>query len=560
MGPTRIPVAVRAAVLLVALASACARQSEFIGNVAGQSGQSGRGGQGGQGNAPGGNGGAPGATCDFTVPAVPVVSEPTWACGRNCIEESGAAPRTAFEAATPDDPGRVPEWAYPLPGSVHPINLPRLLLQWRRASGPGQTAFRITIEGRDRPGPPFEFLVPYTPPTQPTAPLATDVVYDVRPEHWKYIAAQLAGSEATLRVAALDPTANKVTTSAAVTIRFTAAPVEARVHYVTLLEGTPPDQRGLRRLTLGADTSELLVRPGSAANGHDCTGCHSPSADGARVAFAAGYGATLGVADTGSLDVPVLRPSPDDTGEAVAPALSPRGDRVFARDATNSTVTLRTADGIVLHTRTRADMEGRIDYPAWSPSGTELVAGRAVSPSQPAEPYLIGDGHIVTIPITGDRIGDPELLVADTTGAWVYMQPVFSPDGAWVVFVARRNGAGSRSANSELRLFQRSTGRLIVLGATTRELEAKAISWPHFAPVPQNGCRKLYLVFQSHLDYGFVLRNILLSANAQVPQLWLSEIDVDKLDGDPSGDPMSAPVWLPGQDSTNKNILPFPTR
>jgi hypothetical protein len=559
MGPARALVGV---LLVSGLGLSCARRSEFIGTVL----PDGAGGDGGRdADGPVGEGGndAPAAVCPVPGVAPIPVPEPRWTCGTGCLEEPSAVSRAVLAAAA-DEPAGGPEIVYPLEGSVHPINLPRLTLQWRRAVGAGQTAFHISIEPRSHPGTTYEFFVPYQPPPGAAPRPPEEVIYELRPEYWTFVASKLAGEEASIKIAAYDPAANKNAVSAPRTIRFTAAAVEGALHYVTLLAGTPPaaDQRGIRRHVMGTSTSELLVRPGTPANPHDCGGCHSLSLDGSRLAFAATYSGNLAVVDTARLDAPLLPPPapPANSSDAVAPALSPRGDLVFARSGVDGGVTLRSPQGALLHTRTREQMQGRIDYPAWSPTGTELVAGRATGPVQPDEQYLASNGHLVTIPIVNGRIGDPQVLLADPTGLFMYLYPSFSPDGAWVVFVARKLAGSSRSPDSELRLINRQSRQVVTLGSSSPLLAGQATTWPHFAPTGQDGCHKLFLVFQSRLNYGFLVDNTLSNDDGKLPQLWLSQIDLRALEATPVSDPLSPPVWLPFQDPANKNILPYFTR
>ena len=81
------------------------------------------------------------------APPLPMVSPPAWNCdGRaRCVRDPLLDPTlfAALSAARADpDITQRPAIVYPLERSVHPMNLPRITVQWNRAST-NQTAFRI---------------------------------------------------------------------------------------------------------------------------------------------------------------------------------------------------------------------------------------------------------------------------------------------------------------------------------------------------------------------------------------------------------------------------------
>jgi hypothetical protein len=534
----------RALILLGALA--CARRSELIGAViladAGRDADPDTGDT-GAAETP--------AACPFPEPALPTVPEPVWNCGPGCFAEPGAPDPTVFATAAPDDPGRAPALVYPAAGSVHPTNLARITLQWTRAPGAVQSGFRVEIGPRPG-GAPFRFYLPYRTDgaeSVPTPLALEDVAYAAPPEHWRFIARELAGRDVTLTLAAYDPSTARIAVAPAVPLRFTAGPVEAAIVYLTLLglaDGVPAGS--LRRASIGGEAAPL-VPARSAANARDCAGCHSLSVDGARLAFAATYSGELTVTETPAPGAPLVASGPTDVGNAFAPALSPKGDLVLAR-ARDGRVHLYQPDGTSIDSRSDADLGGHIEYPTFTPTGDEIVAGRS-SLAGPAKPALTTEAELVTLPIRAGRIGAPVVLHAEPGKLLAY--PTVSPDGAWIVFVARAAGTlAENNPGSELRMLaRRDATRVITLGRT---LEANvATTWPRFLPTPQAACRRLYLVFQSRRNYGLLLRQERLAAEP-LAQLWLSELDVD------AADPLSPPIWLPFQDPNNKNILPATAR
>jgi hypothetical protein len=494
---------------------------------------------------------APLAGCSAADPAPPPVPAPAWNCGGRprCWRDEPVDP-ASLAAALPDaDPLRRPDLVYPPAGSVHPINLATITLQWLRGS-PGQTAFRIRIAG-DSPGEsPFELYVPYVRPSGPTLPQELDVSYAVPEPVWRHIAERSAGGAVAITVSGYDPATNRLAESPVKTIRFAPSPLEGGLYYL----GTEPP-RGIHQHVFGTATARPLVQPGTDRNPADCGGCHAFSRDGTTLAFSATYAGNLTVARTDDLEHPTMRPpsSPPDIANAVAPAVSPDGRYVLARDGTVGDLTVYdAASGMALDRLTRDRSQGRIDYPEWSPDGREIVATRAQADSQPARPYSASDGHLVVMKVSQGRLSPPELLIHEP--AEVHAHPSWSPDGQWIAFVSAPVGSGEsyRNPRTRLRLVRRDgVGRVIDLANATPGGAGSGSTFPKFAPSGQRGCQLLFFTFHSRLDYGVLRRNG-IAAEGGYPQLWLSALDLTRLDGDPS----SPPVWLPFQDINQKNLLP----
>jgi Tol biopolymer transport system component len=252
------------------------------------------------------------------------------------------------------------------------------------------------------------------------------------------------------------------------------------------------------------------------------------------------------------------RPSPTDAN-AVAPALSPNGKFVFARRAVpNGNVDLRDSSTRELLDSKRTDeMEGRIDYPEWSPTRSEIVASRAEGGLQPGEPSAANDGRIVIIPITpgaAPAIGKP-IVVATANSNRTYGNPTFSPDGNWIVFVSRpANQSSYRSVATRLHMIKRDgPGTIYDLGQANGPTDSAA-GYPKFAPTSFNNCKTFFLTFQSRKDYG-VVQVTSQSADPEWPQLWMTSIDLTKIVPGEASDPSSPPLWLPFQDPASKNLL-----
>jgi hypothetical protein len=531
-----------AAILLMGTA-ACARRSELIGRLPGDA-------SGGDPDAGAGRDGPPASwSCPQAEPAPPSVPPPAWNCGGpdRCLREVDVDP-AVFASALPDlDPQHRPAWRYPLATSMHPVNLPRITLQWQRGS-PAQTAFRLRIQPMASGEPPYELFVAYRRPTRPTTIEELDASHEIRPEVWRYIAQQNAGGAVELTVAALDPGSNRVAVSEAIAIRFSPEPVSGGLYYLA----TEPPGWGIQRHVFGAVAAAAVVPPLSAANAFNCAGCHTVSRDGRTLAFAATYAGNLTVALTTALDSPTRRPppSPPDSADAVAPAVSPDGNYIVARHRTSDSLVLYDASGAPLTALSTAQTGGRIDFPEWSPDGREIVATRARAPTQPPDPASSFDGQLVVLAFSEGQLSPPQVVVSEP--AQVHAYPSYSPDGQWIVFVSSPAGSESRkNPQARLRLVRRwGDGTIVELAGAMAGGLGVGTTFPRFAPFGQQGCQLLFVTFHSRMDYGVLRRNS-LEAEGGWPQLWMSALDLSR-----SGDPSHPPVWLPFQDIDQKNLLP----
>jgi hypothetical protein len=530
------------AVALLALVG-CARRTDFIGRVLGDAGGSGD----IRDAVPGTpDSGAAGVICPAADPTLPVVPAPVWSCGDRCIDESTVGPAMFGSAAADPDPRNKAAILYPEPGSVHPLNLARITVQWRRGSA-NQTAFRIRVD----PGagqPPYDLHVPYARPVGAAGTIidALDATVEIGPPVWRYIARQHAGAEVSLTVAGHDSATNQVAVSDPVTIRFSPAALQAALYY---LAATESPGSGIQRHVFGTGGARAVVRPGSEANAHDCGGCHSISRDGRTLAFAATYAGNLTVAPTHDPEHPTMRPPPPpmDVANGLAPAVSPDGKHIVARHGVSDTLFVYDDGGRLVSQRTVAETDGRIDFPEFSPDGREIVATRARPGSQPPKKYSAYDGHLVVLPFSGGVIGQADPILFDP--ASIQAHPSWSPDGQWIVFTSAPVGGESHgNRQTRLRLVHRQDRRVFDLNHATGD-GLGAFS-PKFAPTGQNDCQIFFIAFHSRRNYGLLRRND-SAALGGTPQLWLSAIDLGR-----AGDPSSPPVWLPFQDINQQNLLP----
>jgi hypothetical protein len=545
------------ALWLIAPAAGCARVVEMVGWTGPPDGG------GGGGPSAGGTGGR-GVVVDGDsaggsyTPALP----PDWNCGVTCFRDPSIP-------ASPDPAGRLaghadgnaahkPALVYPLAGALHPMNISDVTFQWRR--GPvTQTLFRIRVSASGASGGagPFDFYVPCQPPVAQGTPTPLDqCTYALPPGSWLDLALKSRGQQVTVEVGAVDddPAAGgAVAVSDPQPLSFSADPVEGGLYYWSTHNTIAAGFGATYRLLFGARKALPFIAPSSASNQFTCGGCHAISRDGTTIAFSEGndaYSAVLRVARTSDPDTGLFPVAASHDSATIA--LSPDGSRVLASYA--NALTLRaTSDGRVLGTvdpalLTVAGVAYHGYLPEWSPDGKEIVLTLSAVPDSE---WAVRTGAIAVLPVAADRFGSAEVIVPD--GADFNFYPSWSPDGKWIVFASAPAGQGLKSYDqrmARLRLVARAGGQVYELGRATQGV-GHTSSWPKFAPFSQAGGDVLFVTFNSKIDYGFLLRNS--QAVTTTPQLWLAAIDLRRLPGDPSYQPM----WLPFQDVAQNNHLGF---
>ena len=538
-----------ACLLMLLIAGACARRTEIIGRLPDGAVVE-AGGEGGPGlDVPAGDGAgdAPGDPVLALCPSPGLqnlIPRPMWTCGDGCWNDP-RVDRAVFAAPARPGAAMPPVISYPLANSVHPTNLGPLTVQFSRASVQ-QTSFRIRLDAGQ--GVSYDLFVPYTEPFGSATPYSQLQSLHVIPEQtWRYLGQQHPGAELTITVAAYDATANVVDVSAPLPVRFAVGPVEGALYYLTV----EPPNNGIQRHLLGTAQVEPLVRPGQPPFSFNCVGCHSVSRDGGTLAFAAKYEYNLTLARTDKLSEPTILPKATPDSLAVAPVVSPDGRYVVARNAVDRSLAVYSGStGLRLGLVDETFLEGRIDFPQWSPAGDELVATRATSQGQPAASHSAVNGELVIIPFRNETLQKPQPLPFEA-GQSVHAYPAWSPDARWIVFTSSPMGSETvNNPETRLRLMNRATRAVYELTSAFRGLGERA-KWPRFAPTALGDCQTMFLTFQSRLDYGFLRQNS-VAVDRGFSQLWMSQIDLSRLPGDPS----SAPIWLPFQDHMQRNILP----
>jgi hypothetical protein len=478
------------------------------------------------------------AACSRTTEFIGTVPGAIWNCGARCFRDENPPP----EFAVMPDPitANRPVLLYPLPGSVQPIDVADLTFHWRSARGV-LSYYRVRVAPARDPAHPYDFYVPCRPPpSDPTPPAPDECTYPLPAAAWAQVAGENRDAEVIVTVEAADLSRKVVASSEPARLSFAPAAIEAGLYYFS------QGRSGIVRRLVGTP-EQPFVLPVTATNRFGCASCHSVSRDGGTLAFTAesrpGYLTAARTEDPGQpLIVPPVPPQTD----AAWLAVNPDGTLVLV-GAPDAAVLREIATGRELARLGPAELAGgKLYFPEWSPDGTAVVATLA---TREENPYTVDDGSIVVLPRQGGTLGPPRVVVAGDS-AFFHVYPTFSPDGAWIAFTSVPAGGRSYdNPQARLRLVPRAGDRAPI--ELARAAQQRGASWPRFAPVAHAGGNVLYLTFDGKLDYGYFLRNGLDPAGGR-SQVWLTTIDLRRVAG---GDPSSAPVWLPYQDTHVANVL-----
>jgi hypothetical protein len=456
-----------------------------------------------------------------------------------------------------------PAIVYPLDGAMHPINIGDITFQWRRGDVRNRL-YRLRLEGD---GARYEFYVPCT---------VASCLYALPAAGWLAISYAHPGRALEATIEGTDGAGGAVYRSPAITVRFSPEAVTGGLYYWTATStgGTT------YRLPFGASHASPFIVPSSPTNPLPCSGCHSVSRDGTTISFTA-------TADLGS-QVAFLSTAP--TNAPAAPSIVPRvvagtpsgtGARFTTLDTNGRRVLVTTFGHIQVF-----DIEGKpvdigdtdallpagklVTHPEWSPDGRRVVftlysaeipdgsGMRAISDSRPE------DGEIVTLELdatTGRATGLRRLVGTSAADGLAHFYPSWSPDGHWLVMAAAPRGTSAYiAATARLRLASADVDGQQCPGATCFDLArasqgtSVSATWPKLSPFSQESGQLLFVTFSSKIDYGLALINSGPNGAGRA-QLWMAAIDLREAAA--GGDPSLPPFWLPFQDITETNHLPF---
>lgn len=479
-------------------------------------------------------------------------------------EPGSAAPFTFpyVDPSIPDAPSRfsgaagtasgAPTIAYPLDGAMHAMNIGAVTFQWTRGHEANRV-FRIRLDdGAEE----YDFYIPCN---------AGRCMYTLPPRGWLSVASSHPDGQLTATVAGTDGRGGPVYLSAAIVVRFSPAPVTGGLYYwtATSVGGTT------YRLPFGATTATPFIVPSSATNPLPCSGCHSVSRDGRMISFAAAadaasFNSYLAVASTHTPEQATIVPDMAAGRNARFTAISSSGNRAlvtyFGRIAVFDAQTGAPVD--IGDTEALMPPGRLVTHPEWSPSSNR-VAFTLYGAEQPSDARP-EDGEIVTLdldPVTGRATRLRRVLVVNESDGMHHFYPTWSPDERWLVVAAAPRGTSAYVAlTARLRLVSAEIDDQICPGPTCYDLGQASqgtdvsSTWPKLSPFSQGDGRLFFVTFSSRIDYGFLLPNR-GAGGAGRAQLWMSAIDLRAVAA--GGDPSLPPVWLPFQDVTQINHLPF---
>jgi hypothetical protein len=463
-----------------------------------------------------------------------------------------------------------PVIAYPLDGAMHPINVGQITFQWTRGAAASRV-FRLRL---DDGGAQYDFYLPCT---------SDACLFTVPSDGWLTIAHAHPDGQLVATVAGTDGAGGPVYQSTPISVRFSPEAVAGGLYYWTATSGGGTTYR----LPFGSPSATPFIVPSSPSNPLPCGGCHSVSRDGSVISFVStadpgSQVAFLAASETSAPNQPMIEPTggTNPTGTSARfTALNADGSRVlvttFGHIAVYDTHSGQPID--IGNTDALMPRNKLVTHPEWSPSGSRVAftlysaqlsdgsgGMRTVSDSRPE------DGEIVTLELdatTGKATRLRTLVSLSNTDGMAHDYPSWSPDEQWLVVAAVPKGTSAYlAATARLRLIKSGIDNQVCPGPTCFEL-AKASqgvnvssTWPKLSPFLQASGQMFFVTFSSKIDYGLILKNQ-GTDGALRAQLWMSAIDLRTLNGSgsagASADPSLAPVWLPFQDVTQTNHLPF---
>jgi hypothetical protein len=438
---------------------------------------------------------------------------------------------------------------------MHPLNIGDITFQWNRGDA-GNQVFRIRLDDGQTS---YDFYAPCA---------IARCLYTLPSRGWLAVAYAHPNKQLAATISGTDGAGGPVFRSPPIAVLFTPEAVAGGLYYwtVTATGGTT------YRLPFGASKASAFIVPSSPTNPLTCAGCHSVSRNGTTIAFTATSDPTSAVsflttAPTMAPDAPTIVPNATANTPSGASAhftaLNADGSRALATTnghiavydtATGATVDIGNTDVLL--------PAGKLyTHPEWSPTG-DRVALTLYSNTPNATDIRPLDGEIVTLeldPATGQATALRHIVALSAADGLYPYYPSWSSDEHWLVFSAAPVGAYT-APTARLRLASADIDGQTCPSATCFDLARASqgtsvgSSWPKLSPFSQSNGQLLFVTFSSKIDYGFALVNS--GANgANRAQLWMAAIDLRT--ATTGGDPSLPPIWLPFQDITETNHLPF---
>ncbi|HEX4420922.1 MAG TPA: hypothetical protein VH165_23560 [Kofleriaceae bacterium] len=479
----------------------------------------------------------------------------------------------------PPSAAAAPSIAYPLAGSLFPVNMTPIEIHAKK-SDPSQTLARIALA--DGTLLDYKFYAACKP--SPNAATFPDACIVTIPDA---IANQLAGvSEAadvqlTVRLAAAD--GSMLAESAPTALAWSKVALTGGLYYWTTAgKGDTTFNTAIARydFSKASQPPEIYLSSDSAPKvptDTQCVGCHAVSPDGAKLSFSLGgsqpgYFSVFDVATT----QPIV-PGSGLTAKKFAgmSTFSPDGSRMVTMEYGD--LTLRTGDGTLTmikdHLFTDSITGEQMSHPFWSPTGGHFAfVSWTPSAADIQADHITGDmvqgGQIWLADSDGQQMTSaPRMLVPRAANITSYY-PAISDDDQYVVFnQSRCDGPANSNPNTAwgggpcdgyndisatLHVVPTTGGTPIALtNANGGDDPLTTNSWPRWSPDHGTfrGKQLYWVAFSSRRTYGLSLAGSPASAPTDTtkPQLWFAAVALDGTT--PTVDPSFAPVWLPGQNS-----------
>lgn len=428
---------------------------------------------------------------------------------------------TRFGGPTGQDPARVPAVAYPETQVVIPKNLLPMQVQWDAPAD--LDLFAVDLKS-----------------TQLNATIYTvdrSAALDATP--WARLLESTAGAQFEIVVRGVSSTDPTVQTSAPTTVRVADGLMRGTIYYWALNIGR------ILRIQPGASVAEdFFTPPPNPSDNSTCTGCHTLSRDGRKMAFEYWGGWQWhGVVDVVSPMPPTIAPN---VFQANFSAFDPTGDRLAG--IFNGALTIfdaRSGQGLETVAATSP-----ASMPAWSPDGSVVAYAGGVTGQPFSDVDFFQSDLVVIRDFNGARTA-PEILVPSDGQANTY--PSFSPDGRTIAFsrgpYSRSHtsyDAGNPSGLSPSDLYLVPIDRSTPPVPLARASRGGQALLPAYSPFESGG--HTWVAFFSRREYGHLTRG----TNRR--QIWVTAIDSSA----PAGSDGSQPAfWLPGQDSGTENMSAY---
>lgn len=456
---------------------------------------------------------------------------------RDAIAEDGlsAADRAKLDGAASAG-AEAATLLYPEDGTMIPPNLAPMHFQWNE--GPGADAiYRITFKN--------SFVnVSYDTSQRDWRPPA---------ETWTALSESAKGDSFELELRSVSRGGGQLYAAATIVLEVSKVPLSGTIYYWAT--GKREEQKnGIMRLAF--DMPEATDYFTEATNGTGrCVGCHALSRDGTQMMLVE-YDDIFTNFIVGLEVSSKERKLAQDAHQGDFFTFSPNSSE-FVSSLQGTLTRRQTSDGQLIETL--AFQGQKASHPDWSADGAKLAL--VLYPSQYDDDYHFCGGSIA---LHDWQAGTTTTLVSSTSDDDNNYYPVISPDGAYIVF--NRAGSPNPLSNNECGLYANPGAELFVVassGGTPLRLDranGKVArvnnSWAKWAPARSTD-EVWWLAFSSTRDYGALLNNSQMPEikGAKKPQIWITAIRPAQ-----GVDPSYPAFWLPGQDLSSGNHLPYWTR